>query len=66
MKENFPVVVQANKLIESRYTLTAGEQKLVLAMVAKIKPDDVDFLLYEMSVKELAEFLNIDRKNVYR
>jgi len=65
-KTPVPVVVQANKLIESRYTLTVGEQRLVLAMVAKIRPDDADFLLYEMSVRELAELLNIDLKNAYR
>ena len=39
--EKSPVVVQSNKLIESRYTLSVGEQRLVFAVASMIHPDDV-------------------------
>ena len=60
------LVVQSNKLIESRYSLTVGEQRLIFAMSSMIHPDDVDFYDYEMKVKDLAKLLNIDLKNAYR
>lgn len=58
-------VVQSNKLIEARYTLTTGEQRLVLAMVSKISKDDEDFHTYEISFNELSYLLNMSSKNIY-
>ncbi len=60
------LVVQSNKLVESRYSLTLGEQRLVLAMVSKIHKDDRDFYDYKIQIKELALILDIDIKNAYR
>ena len=59
------VVVQSNKLIEARYSLTVGEQRLIFAMASMIHPDDVDFFAYEMRVKDLAELLNFNLKYAY-
>jgi plasmid replication initiation protein len=53
-------VVQSNKLVEARYSLTVGEQRLIFAMASMIHPDDVDFFVYEMRVKDLAELLNFN------
>ncbi len=64
--EKSPVVVQSNKLIESRYTLSVGEQRLVFAVASMIHPDDVDFYPYEIKIKDLALLLKIDIKNAYR
>jgi plasmid replication initiation protein len=58
-------VVQSNKLVESRYSLTVGEQRLILAMVSKIHSDDLDFFKYEISLKELSDLMNIDLSNAY-
>ncbi|MCI5196178.1 MAG: RepB family plasmid replication initiator protein, partial [Candidatus Electrothrix sp. AW5] len=60
------LVVQSNKLIEARYSLTLGEQRLILAMVSMIQPDDADFFDYAISMKNLSELLNIDLKSSYR
>ncbi len=60
------LVVQSNKLIEARYSLTLGEQRLILAMVSMIHPDDADFFDYEISMKNLSELLSIDLKSSYR
>ncbi|MCI5166500.1 MAG: RepB family plasmid replication initiator protein [Candidatus Electrothrix sp. GM3_4] len=65
MKKKLSIVVQSNKLIESRYSLTVGEQRLILAMVAMIHPDDADFFDYEIRLNNLAELLNITLPNAY-
>lgn len=60
------VVAQSNRLIESRYTLTVGEQRLILAMASLIHPEDDDFIAYEIKISDLAKILNTDQKNAYR
>lgn len=65
-KRKSPLVVQSNQLVESRYSLTVGEQRLVYAMISLISPDDVDFKPYVLKIQDLAFFLNIDLKNAYR
>ena len=65
VKKKYPVAVQSNKLIEARYSLTVGEQRLILAMVSMIHPDDADFFDYEISVKDLSELLGIQLKYAY-
>ena len=59
------VVIQSNKLIEARYTLTTSEQRLVLAMVSKINKFDDDFKSYEITFKELSYLMNIDLENIH-
>lgn len=51
-KNDKALVVKDNKLIEAHYKLTKLEQHIVLAMVSKIKKDDVEFKRYKMSIKE--------------
>jgi plasmid replication initiation protein len=66
MSKKPPVIVQSNRLIEARYSLTVGEQRLILAMVSMIHPDDADFFDYDISIKDFSVLLNIDRTNAYR
>lgn len=65
MSKKKAVAVQSNNLIESRYILTAAEQKLCLAMISKIKPDDINLTGFEIKVSELAEILDINLKYAY-
>jgi len=65
IKQKSIAIVQSNKLVEARYSLTVGEQRLIFAMTSMIHPDDVDFFVYEMRVKDLAELLNFDLKYAY-
>ena len=65
MTHKQPIVVQSNRLVEARYSLTVGEQRLILAMVSMIHPDDADFFDYEISVKEFALLMNVDITNAY-
>ena len=60
------LVIQSNKLIEARYSLTVGEQRLILAMVSMIHPDDADFFDYEITIKNFSILIGVDLKNAYR
>lgn len=59
------IVTQANELVESRYNLTLGEQRLIFTMIARIQPDDEDFKPYSISLHELADFLGINKNHIY-
>lgn len=59
------IVTQANELVEARYNLTLGEQRLIFTMISCIQPDDDDFKPYRVSITELAEFLGIDKNHIY-
>ncbi|MFA9397394.1 MAG: replication initiation protein [Clostridiaceae bacterium] len=59
-------VYQGNKLIESSYSFTVLEQKLIRLLASMIKKDDKDFKEYQFYAKDLSKLLNIDQKNVYR
>ncbi len=61
-----PIVVQSNKLVESRYVLTVSEQRLIFAVASMIHPDDVDFYPYEIKIRDLANILDIDLNNAYK
>jgi plasmid replication initiation protein len=59
------IVTQSNQLVEARYNLSLGEQRLILAMIAKIQPDDEDFKPYRISIGELADFLGVAKGSAY-
>jgi len=59
------IVTQANELVESRYNLTLGEQRLIFTMIAKIQPEDEDFKPYCIRLHELADFLGINKNHIY-
>lgn len=60
------LVVKHNKLIESRYAITLQEKRILLWLLSEIKPDDTDFQLYRIQIKDLAEFAGIEKnKNIY-
>jgi Initiator Replication protein len=60
------IVTQANRLIEARYNLSVGEQRLILAMISKIQPDDEDFKPYHVSISDLAEFMGLTKNSMYQ
>ena len=57
-------VVKNNDLIQkSRHQLNAQEQKIILYLITKIKPEDVDFKLYDFKIQEFCEVCGIDMTN---
>lgn len=60
------IVTQSNELVSARYILPLGEQRLLLAMIARIQPEDEDFKPYRISIAEFADFLGVDKNSAYR
>ena len=57
-------VVKANELIQnSRFHLTLQEQKIVLYLISKIKPEDNDLKDYMFNIKDFCQICGIDYKN---
>jgi len=57
-------VVKSNDLIQrARYNLSMQEQKIILYLISKIKPDDDEFKLYEFQIKDFCEVCGIDESN---
>jgi len=54
-------IVKHNDLIQkSRYNLSTQEQKIILYLVSKIKPDDTEFHLYEFQITEFCKVCGIE------
>jgi plasmid replication initiation protein len=53
-------IVKANALIQkTRFSLSLTEQKIVLYLISKIKPDDNELFLYEFKIKEFCEICGL-------
>lgn len=61
------LVSQSNDLIEAKYIdlLSARQQKMVLAIVSMISPEDEDFKPYIISVKDFSEMMGLQGKPKY-
>jgi plasmid replication initiation protein len=60
-------VVQANELIRSKQDdLSLLEAKLIKVAISQIVMDDTDLRTYTCRATELADFLGIDQKTIYR
>jgi len=54
-------IVKHNQIIQrSRYALSTQEQKIVLYLITKIRPDDTELDLYELKIKDFCEVCGID------
>ena len=63
-------VTKANKLIEitlveSATRLSVRDQKIILAVISQISPDDEKFKTYNLSIKELVDMTGISNRNLY-
>lgn len=60
-------VRKSNQLIEARYRLTLGEQRLILHLCSLIHSSDKDFKSYEIRVKDFAKMFALEkRNNIYK
>ena len=60
-------VRKSNKLIEARYRLTLGEQRLILHLCSLIHSSDEDFKSYDIRVKDFAKMFGLEkRNNIYK
>jgi len=63
----FPLhkVTKSNVLIESKYYLSANENKLIALVVSAIQPEDTEFYKYEFYVKDIIKLLGLKSKGSY-
>lgn len=64
--DNHKMIRKSNELIEARYRLGVGEQRLVLLLASEISPSDDDFQDYEVRVTDFARMFNLESdKSLY-
>lgn len=55
------LVVKSNDLIQrTRFNLSTQEQKIILYLISKIKPEDTDFQYYTFDIKDLCRICGIE------
>lgn len=57
------LVVKSNKLVEARQRLSIQEQRLIMLLLSKIRPEDLNFLWYKFRIRDLAKFLGLEASN---
>ncbi|MFC1574048.1 replication initiation protein, partial [Candidatus Latescibacterota bacterium] len=60
------IVVKSNYLIEASYRLSLQEQRLILLMVSRIKPEDKGFHIYRIAVKDFNRIVGIKNEASYQ
>jgi plasmid replication initiation protein len=65
MKEK-GLVIQHNKIIEAKYRLSVGEQRLIKWLVSMIEPTDEDFKIYSIAVTDLSKVLGVSDNDFYK
>ena len=63
--KNNAIATMHNKFVEARYKLTIEEQRILLALISLIQPDDEDFKDYKIPVSVLKELTGTKRKDIY-
>ena len=59
----FNIVVKSNQLIQqSRFSLTAQQQKIVLYIISQIEPCDEEFKLYQFKITDFCAVCGIEAK----
>jgi len=60
------LVVKSNKLVAARQRLSIQEQRLILLLISKIRPEDINFLRYKFQILDLAKFFGLEKsKRIY-
>jgi len=60
-----PLAVQSNELIHARYEMTSLQKKILLMLISKIQPDDIDFKPYRIRAKDFLEAAELKSTQIY-
>ena len=63
--KNNAIATMHNQLVEARLKLTIEEQRIMLALISLIEPEDEDFKDYKIPVSLLQELAGTKRKDIY-
>jgi plasmid replication initiation protein len=58
--------VAANDIIKGKQAMNLQTARLIRLLITQVCKEDTDLKIYTCRISELAEFLNIDRHNLYR
>ena len=53
------LIVKSNRIIEARYKLTLGEQRILYLLASTIDPHDEEFKSIKISIKDLADLFDL-------
>ena len=57
-------IIKSNKLVQkTRYTLSLQQQKILLFIIQKVRPEDKNFQTYEISIQDYCEIAGIKVSN---
>ncbi|MCM3715431.1 replication initiation protein [Alkalihalobacillus oceani] len=59
------LVTQSNSLIEAPQNLTLQEKRIILTLASLVQPEDDNFRVHRIKVKDLADIIGIKEKNFY-
>ena len=59
------LVVKSNCLVEASYKLTIQEQRIILLMASMVKPEDEDFQIYRIKIKDFLDLVGIKDQGKY-
>ena len=65
MNEVAPIITQSNLLIQSSYSMTLNEKRVILYVLTLISPKDTDFHEYKIPVKDFSEMFSLSVKSTY-
>jgi len=63
IRRSYKVVKHNNIIQKARFQLSLQEQKIILYIISKIKPDDAEFILQDFSIIEFCKNCGIDYDN---
>jgi hypothetical protein len=65
MNEVAPIITQSNLLIQSSYSMTLNEKRVILYVLTLISPKDTEFHEYKIPVKDFSEIFGLSIKATY-
>ena len=63
--KNRELIVQHNRLVESRYRVSLQEKRIILWLLSQIKSTDNDFTKHRISIKDFCTIVGVNSNNMY-
>ena len=57
------LVAQSNDLVNARFRITQNEFSLLAAMISLLEPNDKEFPVFTIGIKEISKILKINERN---
>ena len=60
------LVAQSNDLVNARFRITQNEFSLLAAMISLLEPNDKEFPVFTIGIKEISKILKINERNTFK